>query len=437
MISKKARPTEAFVWVWLSERAEPVVAGRIVVTNGEISFFYGRSYLQNPNAVALYLPELPLELGEIRPLHGLSMPSSIRDASPDAWGRRVILNRAFGVKGGELNGLDLDELTFLLESGSDRIGALDFQASATHYIGRGTGHATLDQLMSAAERVEKNLPLSRELDQALHHGSSIGGARPKALINDDARKYIAKFSSNSDTYNVVKGEYIAMRLAALSGLNVSPVKIVRASGKDVLLVQRFDRIYARNAWYRRSMVSALTMLELDEMHARYASYQDLAETIRVRFVAVPETLRELFSRLCFNILVGNTDDHARNHAAFWDGASLALTPAYDICPQPRAGGEVGQAMLIVEQDRSSKIVTCLAAASHFHLDRAHAIEVVGHQLQTIGNHWRALCAEAGLGEVDRTLFWGRQFLNPYAFYGLDGDASKLATLADSIRAEQA
>lgn len=437
MISKKPQPTEAFVWVWLSERAEPVVAGRLVMTNGEISFVYGRSYLQNPSAVALYLPELPLEPREIRPLHGLAMPSSIRDASPDAWGRRVIINRAFGVKGGEPNGPDLDELTFLLESGSDRIGALDFQASATHYVGRGTGHATLDQLINAAERVEKNLPLSPELDQALHHGSSIGGARPKALIDDDARKYIAKFSSSSDTYSVVKGEYIAMRLAALSGLNVSPVKIVRASGKDVLLVQRFDRIHARNAWYRRSMVSALTMLQLDEMHARYASYQDLAETIRIRFIAVPETLRELFSRLCFNILVGNTDDHARNHAAFWDGASLALTPAYDICPQPRAGEEVSQAMLIVEQDRSSRIVTCLAAAAHFHLDRAQAIEIVSHQLQTIGKHWRALCAEAQLGEVDQALFWGRQFLNPYAFYGLDGDASELATMADAIRARQA
>lgn len=437
MISKKPQPTEAFVWVWLSESADPVVAGRLVVTNGEISFVYGRSYLQNPSAFPLYLPELPLEAGEIRPLHGLLMPSSVRDASPDAWGRRVILNRSLGVKGGELNGLELDELTFLLESGSDRIGALDFQASATRYIGRGTGHATLDQLMTAAERVEKNLPLSPELDQALHHGSSIGGARPKALIDDDARKYIAKFSSSSDTYSVVKGEYIAMRLAALSGLSVSPVKIVRASGKDVLLVQRFDRIHSGNAWYRRSMVSALTMLALDEMHARYASYQDLAETVRIRFTAVPETLRELFSRLCFNILVGNTDDHARNHAAFWDGASLSLTPAYDICPQPRAGGEVGQAMLVIEQDRSSKIVTCLAAASHFHLNQAQAIEIVRHQLRTIGSNWRALCAEAALGEVDRTLFWGRQFLNPYAFYGLNGDASELATMADTIRAEQA
>src|SRR3546814_19989840 len=92
------------------------------------------------------------------------------------------------------------DLVFLLESGSDRIGALDFQTSATAYVPRGGGHATLEELLLSAEKVERNLPLTPELDAALHHGSSIGGARPKALITDGARKYVAKFSSTSDTY---------------------------------------------------------------------------------------------------------------------------------------------------------------------------------------------------------------------------------------------
>jgi len=82
------------------------------------------------------------------------------------------------------------------------------------------------------------------------------------------------------------------------------------------------------------------------MMARYASYEDLAELIRHRFKDARATLRELFSRLAFNILCGSTDDHARNHSAFWDGQALALTPAYDICPQPRTGNEASQAMLI-------------------------------------------------------------------------------------------
>lgn len=401
---------------------------------GRIQFIYGRSYRARADAIPLYLPELPLRPEPIAPLGTMAMPSAIRDGAPDAWGRRVILNKTFGVKGEALDGLEFDELVFLLESGSDRIGALDFQTSATAYVPRGGGHATLEELLASAEKVEKNLPLTPELDQALHHGSSIGGARPKALIADGPRKYVAKFSSSSDTYSVVKGEYIAMRLAALAGLSVAPVRLVHAAGKDVLLVERFDRVAEENSWRRRAMVSALTMLELDEMQARYASYQDLAETIRFRFTEPTATLHELFARLTLNILVGNVDDHARNHAAFWDGAQLSLTPAYDICPQSRAGEEASQAMLIIGQQRSSQIATCLAAAGDFHLAADQAIAIVSEQLETIGAHWLSLCDEADLGRVDRTLFWGRQFLNPFAFYGLDRPAAALAERAVAIRA---
>ena len=354
MTSKLPHPREAFVWTWLHGATEPIVAGQLVPDGERIQFIYGRSYRERDDAIPLYLPELPLRREPIAPRGTLTMASAIRDGAPDAWGRRVILNRTCGVKGDALKGIELDELVFLLESGSDRIGALDFQTSATAYIPRGGGHATLEELLASAEKVEKNLPLTPELDQALHHGSSIGGARPKALITDGTRKYVAKFSSSSDTYSVVKGEYIAMRLAALAGLSVAPVRLVHAAGKDVLLVERFDRVGEGNSWRRRAMVSALTMLELDEMQARYASYQDLAETIRFRFTRPTATLHELFARLTLNILVGNVDDHARNHAAFWDGAKLSLTPAYDICPQARAGEEASQAMLIIGQQRSAR-----------------------------------------------------------------------------------
>jgi serine/threonine-protein kinase HipA len=225
-----------------------------------------------------------------------------------------------------------------------------------------------------------------------------------------------------------------MRLAALAGVSVAPVRLVHAAGKDVLLVERFDRVADGNTWRRRAMVSALTMLGLDEMQARYASYQDLAETIRFRFTDPAATLHELFARLTFNILVGNVDDHARNHAAFWDGARLSLTPAYDICPQARSGQEASQAMLITGQQRSSQIATCLAAAGDFHLMEEQAIAIVSRQIETIGAQWRPLCEEAGLGQVDRALFWGRMFLNPFAFHRLDGAAAALAEHAAMIRA---
>ncbi|QNA87014.1 type II toxin-antitoxin system HipA family toxin [Sphingomonas sp. So64.6b] len=433
MTSDLPHPTEAFVWTWLAGATAPVVAGRLIARDDMVRFAYGRSYLARADAQPLYEPELPLRSGLLPLPAGMTIPSAIRDAAPDAWGRRVILNRAFGVKGDALNDVRLDELVFLLESGSDRIGAIDFQRSAEIYAPRATT-ATLDQLMASAARVEQNLPLSAELDQALHHGSSIGGARPKALVTAGQRKFVAKFSSTGDVYSVVRAEYVAMRLAALAGLNVAGVTLEHVSGRDVLLIDRFDRIAAGDdQWTRRAMVSALTMLGLDEMMARYASYEDLAEIVRHRFADPGKTLRELFGRITFNILAGNTDDHARNHAAFWDGAALTLTPAYDICPQGRAGQEATQAMLIVGDDRSSRIETALAAAPHFHLDEAAATALIAAQVRVIGDKWHAVCDEAGMGAVDRAFLWGRQFLNPYTTIGLRSAAASLDVLVAGVR----
>ena len=433
MSSKLPKYDEAYVWVWLPDATEPIVAGRLSAENGLVHFNYGKSYLERADAIPLYLPELPLQAGELPLPDGLTMPSSLRDAAPDAWGRRVILNKKFGVKGNELDNLELSELTFLLESGSDRIGALDFQLSPSEYVPRSPTNATLEELMESAQRVEKGIPLSPELDQALHHGSSIGGARPKALIEDGSIKHVAKFSSSSDVYSVGKAEFIAMRLAALCGINVAPVSLVNASGKDVLLVERFDRLKTDAGWQRKMMVSALTMLGLDEMMARYASYADLADIIRHRFTDPQETLRELFSRIVFNILSGNTDDHARNHAAFWSGETLSLTPAYDICPQGRAGQEATQAMLITGDNRASRVATCFEAAHHFLLSQNEAMEIIEAQVRCIAENWPAVCDEAELSEAERNFFWGRQFLNPYAFTSLESAPAELTKLADELR----
>ena len=416
MISKTEK--EAFVWIWLPGETNPVVAGRLEARDRTIIFTYGRSYLERLSSgspvIAIYEPELPLRAGEILPPIDLAMPSCIRDAAPDAWGRRVILNKITGLKGKSSDTADLHEMTYLLESGSDRIGALDFQRSPTEYVPRESGNVELEELLESSERIEKGVPLSPELDRAVFHGSSIGGARPKALINDKGVKYVAKFPSSSDTYNVIKAEFIAMRLAALAGLNAAPVTLSSAANKDVLLIERFDRVQGKDGWTRKAMVSALTLFGLDEMMARYASYETLAEIVRRRFTKPGDTLKELFSRLVFNILCGNTDDHARNHAAFWDGAGLTLTPAYDICPQNRTGNETSQAMLIVDDRNLSQLGTCLDSAHNFLLSRDEAAGIIGSLKAAIESNWDSVCDEASLSEVDRNLLWGRQFLNPWS-----------------------
>jgi serine/threonine-protein kinase HipA len=411
-----SEPTGAFVWTWLPGAEEPVVAGRIELTGGIVRFNYGRSYIARRDAIALYLPELPLRRGAIDPLGGLTIPGCIDDAGPDAWGQRVVTQHLLGAGARPGDPAVFGPLAYLLRSGSDRIGALDFQEHAHAYVSRDETTAPLEDLMEAADRVGAGMPLPPALDLALLHGSSIGGARPKALLKDAEGDLIAKFSSSTDTYPIVKGEFTAMELARRARLDVAGVDLVAVMGREVLLVKRFDRVFGTKQ--RRAMVSALTMLELDELMARYASYADLAQIVRERFTDARASLHELFARITFNVLSGNSDDHARNHAAFWDGEWLTLTPAYDICPQPRGGGETSQAMIIgADGFRMSQLAGCVERASTYMLTQNEARALIDQQVEAIRSGWDEVCERARMTEVERSFFWGRQFLNPYAFEG--------------------
>ena len=233
MTSDGSRPREVFVWIWLPGKTTPVVAGRIHPEDDHFAFTYGRSYLSRDDAIPIFVPELPLRSGIIFPEPPLEIANALRDSSPDAWGRRVIANRLAGGRVPTNMISNLDELTFMLRSGSDRTGALDFQASPVKHVPRETNIETLEHFLDAADRVDRGLPLAPGLAEAMQHGTAIGGARPKALIREGDTKYIAKFSSSTDIYSVVKSEFIAMRLAGIAGLNVAPVRLVRTMNMDV------------------------------------------------------------------------------------------------------------------------------------------------------------------------------------------------------------
>jgi serine/threonine-protein kinase HipA len=424
---ESASPTKAYVWVWAPGATVPVPAG-VLSVRGDITVFrYGRSYQQRPEAIPLYLPELALQNETIEPLPGLTVASCIRDAGPDSWGQRVILARRLSHLDTSSDTGDLSLLTYFLESGSDRIGALDFQTSPTEYKARAHSEATLDELLNAADRLQAGEALSPELEMALLRGTSIGGARPKAMLNDTdtkgiPRPLIAKFSTTTDTFHVVKAEAVAMDLARRVGLNVANTELIQVHGRDVLLVERFDRPGTTGSapgqlGERRIIVSALTMLGLDERLGHYATYPALADVIRMRFTDPDATLRELFSRIVFNICVSNTDDHARNHSAFWDGTNLQLTPAYDISPQARTGATANQAMAIHSDGRkASRFSICLEAADTYHLTRTQAQDIIDHQWTIINKEWPDVADKAHLTSLERNAMLGRLILNPAAKY---------------------
>lgn len=404
-------PPTVYVWVWLPDATEPVVAGRLDDRGRVATFTYGRSYLDNPEAVALYLPDLPLAAGETPPASG-TLPGCIADSAPDAWGRRVIEHQH------RFASRDLSELGYLLNSGSDRAGALDFQQSSTEYVPRAAERSSVAELAEAAASIEAGRPLSPVLERALLGGTSMGGARPKATLVDQSRHAIAKFSSAADSFPVVKAEFVAMELARRAGISAAPVTLTSAAGRDALLVDRFDRTPEGG---RRLMVSALTILNLhdaDGIAGRYGTYVDLADQIRARFVSADATLRELFSRIVFNVLVSNTDDHPKNHAAFWDGEMLSLTPAYDICPQLRTGGEAFQAMAYgPDGERISQVSGCVEHSDRYHLTRNEAVNIVEHHIDVIRSEWTEVCDLAHLASAEREQLWQRQFLNPFSLIG--------------------
>src|SRR5664279_4042924 len=181
-----------FVWTWLPGRSEPVVAGAVQRAGTRFIFNYASSYLARDDRISLYTPELPLRSGSIEPLSELDLAGCLRDGTPDAWGRRVIESE-LGVEEESLS-----ELEYMLQSGSNRFGALDFQESPTKYRPR-NDNASLDELHEAAQRLQAGIPLSASMDSALLHGTSIGGARPKVLVEDEhGIQWIAKLSSTSD-----------------------------------------------------------------------------------------------------------------------------------------------------------------------------------------------------------------------------------------------
>ncbi|SOE65779.1 serine/threonine-protein kinase HipA [Salinibacterium xinjiangense] len=411
----------AFVWVWLPGATDPVVAGRVQqqVQAGRpasYSFTYGRSYLQNPRAVPL-LAELPMEQGVQMPASGLEIAGVLLDATPDSWGRRVINERVLGARTRQSEPADLDLLTYMLRSGSDRIGALDFQTSATEYIARNAEHqATLDELMDAAALIEKGEALSPAIADALFLGSSVGGARPKASLIDGGRSLIAKFPSTTDQYPIVKYEGVAMELARRVGITTAKTEVRHTAGRDVLIVERFDR---PGDGTRMMQVSALTILGVNPETARGAtSYPAVADKIRSSFTQPRAALSELFARIVFNVIVRNTDDHARNTAAFWDGHALTLTPAYDITPSHgRRDSIASHPMAIdVDGDNQSLLAVCIDAAAAYLLSNEEAQEIVDRQVDLVREEWRDAADTARLTTRERDALWETSILNPAIFW---------------------
>ena len=412
-MTSESQDGECYVYITLPGATDPVTAGRFqlqtVRTGASIGrFVYGRSYLARADAVELDPVELKLasrtyETAALRGVFG-----ALRDAGPDYWGRRVIEKHA-----GEG---ELSELGYLLHSADDRAGALGFglnqQPPAPMRIFNQT--VALEKLQRIADAIvaEEELPpdaANEQIQELLLVGTSMGGARPKAVVEDDGALWIAKFNRQDDRWNSARVEHAMLTLARACGLNAAQSKVVVAGGRDVLMVRRFDREKAAAGYTRARMVSALTLLRTEDSHrARDRwSYVLLVEELRRASADPKRDAHELFRRMCFNALISNSDDHPRNHAVIAKDRDWRLSPAYDLTPTTPVSLERRDLALTVgDFGRAATAANLVSQSARFLLTRDEAeINVRDMERQVIAT-WYEVARAQGVSERDCDLIRG-------------------------------
>jgi serine/threonine-protein kinase HipA len=382
-------------------------------------FVYGKSYLSRRDAVELDPVELKLatRLYETTLLNGVF--GALRDAAPDYWGRLVI-ERALG-KG------PLGEVDYLLQSADDRAGALGFGLNEKPPAPMRQFNKTMDleklQAIALALLKDRNPvsgPEAEQVQRLLLRGTSMGGARPKTVVEDSEGLWIAKFNRPADPWNSARVEHAMLTLAKACGLSVAQSKVVSIARRDVLLVKRFDREKTKSGYLRHRMVSALTLLRADENVQDRAkwSYVLLAEELRRACAEPRKAAAELFRRMCFNALISNTDDHPRNHAIVAEGRAWSLSPAYDITPSRQVSLEHRDlAMSVGDLGRYASAQNVLSQSNRFLLDRSKAEAIVAQLGAQVSNSWYSVARTNGVTAKDCEAIKGA-FVYPGFSFGL-------------------
>jgi len=339
---------QVHVYLDLERYAQPVAVGvfhRQQSGAGEIfSFEYDRTWLERPEVFA-FDPDLAMAVGHQYPAPNRKNLGIFLDSSPDRWGRVLMQRRENArARGEKRKPRALTEWDYLLGVHDEtRLGALRFRAAPDGpFIDSDTEFAappltSLCELQAASLQFEQHIDdeenpeYEKWLTQLFTPGSSLGGARPKASVRDEAGNLcIAKFPSRKDTRDMGGWELVAHRLALRAGITVPEARVLRFADNayTTFLVKRFDRTTNGR---RLAFLSAMTLTQRIDGEEG-ASYLELVDLLQSRGSNTKVDCKQLFRRVLFNISIHNTDDHLRNHGFFVDETGIRLSPAYDMNP---------------------------------------------------------------------------------------------------------
>jgi serine/threonine-protein kinase HipA len=385
------QPTD-ILYLWLlAQPSRPIPIGELnlVRSSQGVSMRYLDGWLQQGFPLS---EDLPLIDEEFLPQEKGVAVGAVDDARPDRWGERVIRHIDKPAR--------LSLLEYLYFAGDDRFGALGVSTSADEYLPRRLGPlptlADADQIHELIRKVQDNEPVPPEYKRLISPGVTMGGARPKALLDIAGEQWVIKFADGDPT-DVPLVEHATMTLAQQAAIRVAATMPVRLTHGHALAVKRFDR----NGGLRVHSLSACVALRAA---AERFGYPELAQLLRRRGVTrgdlYVEHMRELFRRMIFNILIDNTDDHEKNHALLvTDSQQYELSPAYDVLPSGQALGF--QQMRVGEQEADSTLANALSMSPMFSLGKDEAAGEVRAVAQAVGG-WKEHFKGCGVtsGDID-------------------------------------
>ena len=385
---------------------ESNLMGRLYVGEGKgsdnFSFEFDAVWLSLHNKGITIDPELQLYSGRQYPVNK-SIFGIFADSSPDRWGRVLMQRREriYADKEGRKPRKLTDGDYLLGVYDETRMGAIRFKEDENGSFlsddkeTAAPPWATLRTLEEASRNFEReeNLLNEKWLNQLLKPGSSLGGARPKATIQDtNGELWIAKFPSKNDEFNTGAWEKVAHDLARLCSLNVPESKLETFSKLgSTFIVKRFDR----DGDKRIHFASAMTMLGKTDgaSSSDGSSYLDIAGFIKASCASPKKSLKELWMRIVFSMAISNTDDHLRNHGFILTKQGWELSPLYDVNPTPY-GDEL--ALNVNTDDNSISIDLAIESAHHFGLSEKEATELANNITTTVRDNWEKLATKYGL-----------------------------------------
>ena len=400
-LTNLAEAASAFVWIWLPGEVRPVPAGRLHGgTERRHDFGYLSDYLDRPNAIALG-PDLPLSPG-MRALPGPGLNGTLRDALPGRWGRRVTQARQLDRRDGDVDPGAISDIGYGLLAGTDGIGALSYQASATTFEARLGPAVELSVLAAAVERVEAGQDLPPDLAAPLIHAVAIGGAQPQVLVEVEGRPCIAKFASAHDHGDRLRAEFTALRLAGCCGFDVPGADLRQIGDRSVLLIERFDRDHG--GLIRRAVTSGRTLIGLTGQRASNAGWQERADAL-TRSNLLQSTrgaLRELFRRMAFGTLLGDTDSSACNPFFFWDGRQIELAPVHSFSLSLNPEWSFGWENEIHRSRQRVQLTRMLDHAPGFGLGTVEATSIVDGLVHEMSRHYSNVRSEVEAWDTSKS-----------------------------------